>query len=146
MTRCVCGYLMTRVGCPICDGRQIEGLEPVHTIVPRALRAFFVVPGHFESPRHYRAWVAGIPIRSERGRWKVPEKTRELIRRQYRNRCQWPSGCESEQTPTVEHIVPVAFGGSNHPGNLTLLCPTHQTASWQRFQALLSPNASQGAA
>lgn len=145
--RCArCGYWLTRVGCPICDGRQIKGMEPVGAIVPRAMRAFFVVPDHFESPRHYRAWCAGIPMRSDRGRWKVPARTEEMIRRHFKNRCQWPGGCAFDGVPTLEHIVPVAFGGSNHPGNLTLLCSTHQTASWNRFQQLLSPNATAGAA
>jgi len=125
--------------CPICGGRQIKGLEPVGAIIPRAMRAWFVVEGHFESKRHYMAWCAGVPLRSDRGRWKIPEKTRELILRQFHRRCQWPQ-CESTNV-TVEHKVPIAFGGANHPGNLTLLCPTHQSESWQRFQQLLSPNA-----
>ena len=121
-------------------GKQPSTLEPIHSIIPRALRAFFVVPDHFESPRHYRAWCAGIPLRSERGRWKVPRKVEEQTRRHFKNKCQWPE-CTWTGLVTIEHIVPVAFGGSNHPGNLTLLCSTHQTASWQRFQQLLSPNA-----
>ena len=145
--RCACGYrIHPGVGCPVCAGKQPTGLEPIGCVIPRAMRAFFVVPGHFESPRHYHAWCAGVPLRSTRGRWKVPQKTRDLIMRQFNRRCQWPSGCASDQLPTVEHIIPVAFGGSNHPGNLTLLCPTHQSASWQQFQQLLSPNAAQGAA
>ena len=139
MTRCGYGYLVTRVGCPMCGGRQINGLEPIGAIIPRALRAFFVVPQHFESARHYHAWCAGIPIRNEKGRRRVAKRVEAVIRKQFRDRCQWP-GCQSQSLPTLEHIVPVAFGGSNHPGNLTLLCPTHQSASWNRFQSLFSPN------
>jgi hypothetical protein len=143
--RCGCGYKRTRLGCPMCEGRNPKGMEPIGAIIPRALRAFFVVEGHFQSKRHYHAWCSGIPMRATKDRTRISSRTRDLIMRQYRRLCQWP-GCGSDQMPTVEHIVPVAFGGSNHPGNLTVLCPTHQSESWQRFQQLLSPNAAQGAA
>lgn len=132
--RCACGYLLINGVCPICGGRQIKGVEP-KAHIPKHLRGF-TVPTHFESLRHYYAWRAGIGLENDRGRWKVPEKVRELIMRQFGRRCQWPGGCDTNESPTVEHIRPVAFGGSNHPGNLTLLCQTHQTASWQRFEAL----------
>lgn len=134
-----CGYALIRSLCPIHDGRQIQGLEPAGVLAPRAMRAF-VVPAHFESLRHYYGWRAGIPIRGDRGRWKVPERVRELIMRQFGRRCQWDGGCTTGESPTVEHIRPVAFGGSNHPGNLTLLCPTHQLASWRRWEQLTLPN------
>lgn len=142
-----CGYVLTRVGCPICGGKQIKGMEPIGAIIPRALRAFFVVEQHFESARHYRAWLSGVPLRSDRAtRWKVPEKVRDQIMRHFGRKCQGRDCATPDATATIEHIVPVAFGGSNHPGNLTLLCGGCQSKSWARFQALLSPNAHSSAA
>lgn len=132
--RCVCGYLMTRLGCPICDGKQIKGVEP-KAHIPKHLRGF-VIPQHFESLRHYYAWRAGVALGTEKGRREIPLRTREQVMRVFGRKCQWFQGCETSEQPTVEHIRPVAFGGSNHPGNLTLLCPTHQRASWQRFEQL----------
>lgn len=135
--RCACGYALLHHLCPICDGRQIAGADP-KAVIPRTMRGF-VVPGHFESLRHYYGWRAGIGIQGERGRTKVSERTRDLVMRQFNRQCQWGGGCDTGEAPTVEHIRPVAFGGSNHPGNLTLLCPTHQIASWRRFEQLCIP-------
>ena len=137
MVRCPrpCGYALINGACPICSGKQIKGANP-RAQIPEHLRREFSVPDHFESLRHYYGWRAGIAIESERGRWKVPERVREQIMRVYGRKCQWFQGCTTGEHPTVEHKRPVAFGGSNHPGNLTLLCPTHQRASWQRFEQL----------
>jgi hypothetical protein len=132
--RCKCGYLCINGVCPICGGKQIKGAEP-KAHIPKHMRGF-TVPGHFESLRYYYAWKAGIALETEKGRREIPQKTRDLIMRQYGRKCQWFQGCDTNEPPTVEHIRPVAFGGSNHPGNLTLLCPTHQRASWQRFEQL----------
>ena len=133
--RCACGYMLINGVCPICGGRHIKGVEP-KAHIPKHLRGF-VIPQHFESLRHYYGWRAGIGIESDRGRWRIPEKTREMIMRVYGRKCQWFQGCATGEAPTVEHKRPVAFGGSNHPGNMTLLCPTHQRASWARFQRLI---------
>jgi hypothetical protein len=137
--RCECGYKLINGTCPICGGRQIKGLEP-KAHIPRSLRGF-TVAGHFESLRHYYAWRAGVAIEAGKGRREIPQRTKDLIFRQFGRRCQWAGGCDTGEAPTVEHIVPVAFGGSNHPGNLSVLCPTHQRASWARFQQLLSVGA-----
>ncbi len=130
-----CRYALMRDGtCPICGGKQIRGLEPKAQI-PRSLRSFSV-PGHFESLRHSYAWRGGIALETDRGRREIPQKTKDIIYRQFGRQCQWPN-CSTGEAPTIEHIVPVAFGGSNHPGNLSVLCPTHQRASWARYEQLL---------
>jgi 5-methylcytosine-specific restriction endonuclease McrA len=37
-------------------------------------------------------------------------------------RCRWCGCLLTEKTATIEHIIPLARGGSNHPDNLTLAC------------------------
>lgn len=132
--RCHCGYMLVNGVCPICGGRQIKGVEP-RAMIPRSLRQQTNIPQHFETLRHYYAWRAGIGLEGE-GRRKVRARDEEIVRRAFKNRCQWPGGCSSNEYPTLEHIRPVAFGGSNHPANLTLLCSAHQRTSWQRFEQL----------
>ena len=132
--RCACGYKLTRLGCPICDGRQIAGANP-KAVIPKHLRGFTITQ-HFESLRHYYGWRAGVALGTDRGRREIPEKVKDMIYRKLGRSCRWPSGCTTGEPPTIEHIVPVAFGGSNHPANLSVLCPTHQRASWARYEQL----------
>jgi 5-methylcytosine-specific restriction endonuclease McrA len=107
-------------------------------ILPRALRALEVTPGMFQTPEHYRAWVAGYPIRTERTRrWRVPRRWRESVMRHCNYRCQGASCATPAATPTIEHIVPVVLGGSNQPSNLTVLCGGCQARSWSRFAPYL---------
>jgi 5-methylcytosine-specific restriction endonuclease McrA len=92
---------------------------------------------HFQTAQHYAAWRAGAPLRTQRPRrWKVPLKWRESVMRHANYRCQWP-GCGTTEGVTIEHVIPVVLGGSNNPANLSVLCRTHQTASFDRFREIL---------
>jgi 5-methylcytosine-specific restriction endonuclease McrA len=94
-----------------------------------------VTPGQFISPAHYGAWMRGTPMRAGRTRWNVPKRWRELVLRKAQWRCE---ECQTTTDVQVEHIVPVAFGGSNEPCNLTALCGPHNRARWSpEFRQLL---------
>lgn len=114
-----CGYALIGDVCPKCD-------QLTHD----------VTPGQFISPAHYGAWMRGHPIRAGRTRWKIPKRWRELVLQHAGYRCEQ---CQSRNDVQVEHIVPVAFGGSNEPCNLTALCGTHNRERWSPgFRALLA--------
>ena len=128
------GYVLLGAICPICDGRA-PGSRFTHN-APQ-LPAIAVTPQMFQTRQHYDAWLCGRPLRTQRPRrWKVPARWRESVKRHYGYRCQWP-GCVCRDLVTIEHIVPVVLGGSNEPANLTLLCSSHQRASWARFAPIL---------
>jgi 5-methylcytosine-specific restriction endonuclease McrA len=48
------------------------------------------------------------------------QRVRPLILEAAGYRCQWP-GCTNPAT-TVDHVTPLAHGGTNHPSNLRASC------------------------
>jgi hypothetical protein len=126
LTRCArsrngapCGYALVNGACPICT-----------------LLTQDVTPGQFISPAHYGAWMRGCPIRADRTRWRVPTRWREIVLRHHSYKCEQ---CGTKNDVQVEHIVPVAFGGSNQPVNLTVLCGRDNRARWTpEFRELLA--------
>lgn len=110
-------------------------MEHIGQTIAQIMAGLDITPGMFQTPAHYRAWLAGTPIRTERPkRWRVPARWRESVMRHCGYRCQW---CGSLDNPTLEHLVPVVLGGSNQPSNLTVLCPPCQARSWARFAPVL---------
>lgn len=94
-----------------------------------------VTPGQFISPAHYGAWMRGEPIPAGRTRWRIPKRWRELVLRKAGWKCE---ECGTRDDVQVEHVVPVAFGGSNEPGNLSALCGRHNRERWTpEFRRLL---------
>jgi 5-methylcytosine-specific restriction endonuclease McrA len=95
-----------------------------------------LTPGMFQSGAHYRAWLAGTPIRTERPRrWRVPARWRASVMQHCHYQCQW-AGCGTREHVTIEHIIPVVLGGSNEPSNLTVFCTRHQQESWARMKPI----------
>lgn len=95
-----------------------------------------VTPGQFVSVAHYGAWMRGEPLRANGARTKIKPRWRAMILKHARYRCEQ---CDSTSDIQVEHIVPVAFGGSNEPCNLTALCGTHNRERWSpAFRELLA--------
>jgi hypothetical protein len=114
-----CGYALHDGVCPLCS-----------------LLTHDVTPGQFISPAHYGAWMRGAPIRADRTRWKIPKPWREIVLQKAGWCCEQ---CGTRTDVQVEHVVPVAFGGSNEPCNLTALCGTHNRERWSpQFRALLA--------
>lgn len=94
-----------------------------------------VTPGQFESVAHYGAWMRGEPMRAN-GRTKIKPRWRAMILKHAGWKC---AECSSTTDIQVEHVVPVAFGGSNEPCNLTVLCGTHNRERWSpAFRELLA--------
>jgi 5-methylcytosine-specific restriction endonuclease McrA len=94
-----------------------------------------VTPGQFVSVAYYGAWMRGAPLRAPGKRRGIPSRWRVSILRHHNHRC---TECGTTTDIQVEHVVPVAFGGSNEPANLTVLCGTHNRARWSpEFRALL---------
>lgn len=123
-----------------CDGceddrRQAALYEQVQQLVRSAL----------ESARDLR-WGAGEPVATVEGMVQMigaelypnaldpqPARRKSLsasVRRQVMERdgyrCQWP-GCGTWIDLAVDHIIPVAKGGTNDPGNLQTLCRPHNS-------------------
>lgn len=110
-------------------------MEHIGQVIATIMAGVDVTPGMFQTPEHYRAWLSGAPIRTERPRrWRVPSKWRESVMRHCSHRCQW---CGTREGATIEHLVPVVLGGSNQPSNLTVLCSSCQAKSWERFKPVL---------
>ncbi len=59
-----------------------------------------------------------------KGRAHINANLRKEIFAKYKYQCQYP-GCESKHFLELEHIQPLALGGSNEPINLTVLCRAH---------------------
>ena len=94
-----------------------------------------VTPGQFISAAHYGAWMRGCPLRADAKRRQIPARYRAVVMRHYGYKC---TECGATTDIQVEHVVPVAFGGSNEPANLTVLCGTHNRQRWTpEFRALL---------
>ena len=113
-----------------------ELMERIASVIPRVLAAVTVTRQHFQSAQHYDAWRAGVPIRTaRRNRWKIPQAWRETIKRQCGYRCR---DCGKGEYLTIEHIIPVVFGGSNELCNLTLLCSSCNRLRWTPELAALA--------
>ena len=111
-------------------------MEPVGSVLPRVLASLVVTRSHFQTAQHYDAWRAGVPIRTARvRRWKVPKQWREDIKQRSGYRCR---DCGKRDYLTIEHIVPVVFGGSNELCNLALLCSPCNRARWTPELAALA--------
>ena len=73
----------------------------------------------------WMAWRSLKPLRVAEGRevdrrrWKPTRRVRESVYRRDHYRCVL---CERTTSLTVDHIVPVVFGGTAHPTNLRTVC------------------------
>lgn len=105
-------------------------------ILTDELRAIPVCFEMFATTQHWAAWKAGNPLRTHRKRYKVDRELRDAIKRDCGYRCQG-EGCENRELLTLEHIIPVVLGGSNHRRNITLFCSACQRKSWARFRDVL---------
>ena len=127
-----CGYALVRSVCPM----GCPSMERVGSVIPRVLASVTVTRQHFQSAQHYDAWRKGAPIRTARKhRWKVPKEWRETIKRLCAYRCR---DCGKRDYLTIEHVIPVVFGGSNEMCNLTLLCSHCNRARWTPELAALA--------
>lgn len=52
-------------------------------------------------------------------RWRAPESVRAKILKRDHGRCRY---CGSEDSLTIDHVVPIAMGGSNRLRNLVACC------------------------
>lgn len=94
-----------------------------------------VTPGQFVSPAHYGAWMRGQPLAISGKRRPIPARYRAIVMRHYGHKC---TECGTTTDIQVEHMVPAAFGGSNEPANLTVLCGRDNRARWTpEFRRLL---------
>jgi 5-methylcytosine-specific restriction endonuclease McrA len=105
-------------------------------ILSEELRAIPVCWEMFVTTQHYRAWKAGNPLRTHKGRAKVDRDVRDVVKRECGYRCQG-DGCRNTELLTLEHIIPAVLGGSNNKKNLTLFCSSCQRRSWARFREVL---------
>jgi 5-methylcytosine-specific restriction endonuclease McrA len=111
-------------------------MESIASVIPRVLAQVTVTRAHFQTAQHYDAWRAGRPIRTARKhRWKVPAEWRDLIKRSCGYRCR---DCGKREYLTIEHVIPVVFGGSNDLCNLTLLCSQCNRNRWTPELAALA--------
>ena len=66
------------------------------------------------------------------GRAHINTNLRKQIFQKANHECQY-SGCRSKHFLELEHIQPLAHGGTNEPANLTILCRAHN--QWRAKQA-----------
>ena len=57
-------------------------------------------------------------------RWRPPESTRAKVFRRDHSRCRY---CGSRDDLTIDHVVPIALGGSNRLRNLVACCSACNT-------------------
>lgn len=86
----------------------------------------------FRSDEAHEAWHARQPIHFPRGRnpLKATRTMREETLRRDGYRCLF---CGATSPLTTDHIVPVCFGGSNHPNNRRTLCERDNREHFARF-------------
>lgn len=94
----------------------------------------------FVSLTFWMAWRNRTPLRVAEGRdvqrrrWKPTRALRERTYQRDGWRCVF---CQRETSLTVDHIVPVCFGGTSHPSNLRTVCdPCNRTHFNEHHQAL----------
>ena len=69
--------------------------------------------GNYELDAHYRR-------KREKGRWKyVPAQTKRDLWQRDKSAC---VNCDTTNNLTIDHIVPVSYGGTSELSNLQLLC------------------------
>ncbi len=74
-------------------------------------------------PMTYKKFRRAIPVATQREIWQQANGTC-----QYRD-SQSSRRCEGRYQLQLEHVTPVAFGGSNRPENLRLYCRSHNWLS-----------------
>ena len=57
-------------------------------------------------------------------RTRIPAQIQKQVWTNANHQCQF-EGCKSRYQLQIEHLIPVAFGGTHELSNLTLLCRTH---------------------
>lgn len=94
----------------------------------------------FRSDEAHEAWQRRAPLHTPRGRtpYKPTRTMREETMRRDGYACVF---CHATHPVplTVDHFVPRAFGGSNHPNNRRTMCQPCNTSHFARFYAPLLP-------
>ena len=89
----------------------------------------------FTSPVLWMAWRCQKPFRvSVRTRLKATRTQRDATYQRDGYRCLL---CGSDKALTVDHIVPVVFGGNNHRDNLRTVCSPCNGAHFKEHHAAL---------
>jgi hypothetical protein len=120
------GYKLVSGVCPICRWEAPVEMPflPAEVLAIRVDRSMFI------TPQHYAAWVSGMPLRRHiPGRKKIDRDLRELVYREHGRKC---VECGRTDYLTVDHIIPVALGGSTRLSNFRPLCEPHNRAYWAR--------------
>jgi 5-methylcytosine-specific restriction protein A len=79
----------------------------------------------FIAPVYWMAWRCRTPLKTAEGHGQARDRlkaTRTMRENTYRHDGYQCVFCNATTGLTVDHIVPVAFGGSNHITNLRTLC------------------------
>lgn len=63
-----------------------------------------------------------VPPRTKSQRKPISDRTRFLVLRRDGYRCQYCGRCAPDCTLELDHLVPVAKGGTNDPKNLVVAC------------------------
>lgn len=94
----------------------------------------------FRTDEAHEAWHARQPLLHPDGerRMKVSRQMRDETYRRDGWRCLF---CRATERLTIDHIVPRAFGGSNHPNNRRTLCTACNGAHFVRFHQQLAADA-----
>ena len=101
-------------------------------MLPDELRVMRVSREMFITPQHYVAWMDGTPLRRHiPGRKKIDRELREIVYREHGRKC---AVCGRTDYLTVDHIIPVALGGSTRSCNARVLCEPHNRAAWTPFR------------
>ena len=94
----------------------------------------------------WMAWRSKRPLRTaesrdfDRRRWKPTKRLRESIYQRDGYRCVL---CQRDRSLTVDHIVPVCFGGTAHPTNLRTVCEPCNRDHFQTYHAPLLAEAAE---
>jgi len=90
-----------------------------------------------QGPRDKLRATAAPAVPNPRRRTAIPVSLQRLIYQRAQACCEYVSStghrCRSRYQTQVDHIVPVAKGGGNKPGNLRVLCRTHNLSEARRW-------------
>jgi len=76
-------------------------------------------------------------VPNPRRRTAIPVSLQRLIYQRAEDCCEYVSStghrCRSRYQVQLDHILPVAKGGGNEPGNLRVLCRAHNLSEARRW-------------